>query len=235
MEWKEGRICLSISAPHIFFCFFGFPCEHNSILSEMKRRAIVSSLFLIALLALSGEVKAQCTQTCSGATPICNSNTNNCVPCTTQAQCWSASGNSLSCDLVSGECKTCNTSSTCPEQKPICSTVTSTCTTCNATAECAIRLSGSVCDTNLGTCGWCTSDAECASYGPGSVCTNITSTVRKCSIPIIPPMGIPGAPDPNNINGLIMAYTIISIVIFLIFVMFVVCGTYLPFDGKFRI
>jgi hypothetical protein len=188
----------------------------------MKLNLLMSAIVLMALLAMTS---AQCPGTCSGSTPICDTGSNTCVACTSQAQCWSASNNELSCDLSSGECKTCNSSSTCPEAAPICSAVTSTCATCNATAECALRLSGSVCNTNTGTCGWCASNAQCSSYGEGSTCQNVTSVVRKCNILATGPITTPGLPDPNNINGVITAYVIICIVLLMLFIMFIVCGT----------
>ena len=191
----------------------------------MKGSALLSACVFIALVAILGGAKAQCPSTCSGATPICDVPSATCVPCTTQAQCWAASSNELSCDLNSGECKFCNSSSTCPEAAPICSSITSTCATCNATAECSLRLSGSICHSDLGVCGWCASDADCEEYGTGSTCTNVTEVVRKCSMPAIGPFTVPGIPDPNNINGVITAYVIICIVLLMLFIMFIVCGT----------
>lgn len=181
-------------------------------------------LFTVSLLAIIAATSAQCAPECSGSTPICEGSV--CVPCTSNSQCWTASDNQLACDLNSGECRNCNSSLMCPEAAPICSEVTHTCATCNATAECALRLSGTICNTDLGTCGWCSDDANCTSYGSGSVCQNITTGVRKCSVAVVVPP--PGAtpPDPNNINGIITAYVIISIVLFMLFIMFIGCGTY---------
>lgn len=180
-----------------------------------------ATLCLVLLLTVAASTYAQ---TCSGDTPI--EENGECVACTSDSQCWAISSNTLVCNTTSGACGNCTSSASCSEDLPICSSTTSTCTACNATAECAARLSGSVCQSDTGLCGWCTSDAECAvfsGYGSSSKCQNITTGVRKCSVPS--PGAAAGA-DPNNINGIITAYVIICIVLLVLFVMFVACGTF---------
>lgn len=185
----------------------------------MKSSAIICA---VLLLAIAASTNAQCASTCDGNTPICSGTT--CVACSSDSECWAVSSNALVCNTTSGACGNCTTSSSCPDELPICSSTTSQCTACNATAECQGRVSGTVCNADTLTCEWCTSDAECAAgYGSGSKCQNITTGVRKCSVVTATP-----AVDPNNINGIITAYVIICIVLLVLFVMFVTCGTEHP-------
>ena len=99
----------------------------------------------------------QCTATnatkCTGTTSVCNTTTNACVECLTNATCAGA--------------------------KPICATATNTCRGCAGAADCAAFAGRTACATT-GSCVQCTDNTTCAGTTP--ICGTSTNTCRKCSV-----------------------------------------------------
>lgn len=184
----------------------------------MKSTLFLSVLLLVGVLAYTSSACNNCT----GSTPICSTDGVTCVGCSANSQCWAISSNMETCDTLTGACGACNSSASCSDALPICGAA-GFCTACNASAECNEHLAGSVCDFGTGTCGWCFNSTDCLGYGTGYTCENVTTTIRRCTAPAFT---IPGAPDPNNLAGVITAYVIICIVLLMLFIMFIVCGMF---------
>jgi hypothetical protein len=98
----------------------------------------------------------QCTATnntkCMGTTNVCNTTSNKCVQCLTNATCSGAT--------------------------PICATATSTCRGCATAADCS-GLAGHTACASTGACAQCTDNTTCSGTTP--ICATTTNTCRKCS------------------------------------------------------
>ncbi len=100
---------------------------------------------------------------CSGATPICDAASLTCRPCNSNADC----GGTTYCDTVAGSvnlgtCVTCVADANCPPATPRCNPATNTCIQCLSSADCG----GTTPSCQSGTCKSCASDADCNGATP---------------------------------------------------------------------
>jgi hypothetical protein len=92
-----------------------------------------------------GSTDAGCEKTCTGDTPVCDTNRSQCVGCMANADCKSAT-------------------------KPVCNLAVSSCVECLANTDCK-ALNASRCDATSNTCVSCQSDADCSQIDGRHVCS----------------------------------------------------------------
>ena len=97
-----------------------------------------------------------CGMPCTGATPVCNEGTGECVECTAGATA-ACSGATPVCDTATSECVACLANSDCTTAGASeCALATHTCVGCTADAACAGRAGTTACDPTRGECVQCT-------------------------------------------------------------------------------
>lgn len=119
--------------------------------------------------AIDGAV-AECLATCSGATPICDSQTGRCVGCVSDANC---SGDTPACSAATRTCVACTRDAHCEGDSPKCDVAAEVCVGCLDTTDCSLPTAPS-CNAATATCGVCTSHADCARFGATPDCDSGT-------------------------------------------------------------
>ena len=120
----------------------------------------------------------QCTMTnssaCTGATSACNTTSNRCVQCTSNAQCG---GTTPVCDLPSNMCRPCQADRDCSGATPACG-ATGACVQCTMTNATACTGMTPVCNTSNSTCVQCNTNAQCGGNTP--ICDMTSRRCRGC-------------------------------------------------------
>ena len=117
----------------------------------------------------AGGVCVQCTASnsakCAGAAAVCNTTTNTCVQCLTNASC---SGSAPICATASNTCRACAAASDCAgfAGHTACA-VTGACVQCKDNTTCSGTTP--ICATATNACRKCAADSECTGIGP-AVC-----------------------------------------------------------------
>ena len=109
--------------------------------------------------------------TCSGATPVCETDATSasfgqCVACNSNAQC---TGNKPFCDKASDTCRGCAKDAECGSPSPKCNATTGQCGGCATNADCSDP-SNPICNTSNGTCRACMQSDGCATCSTDDDC-----------------------------------------------------------------
>ncbi len=128
---------------------------------------------------------------CSGATPVCDSLSGRCVGCTADSHC--ASPTRPICDKTNNTCAACTASGQCANLgdpfRAVCAS-TGACVECTGNPDCPGTTPA--CDTATNKCVQCLSNAQCSGTAPicsaGQTCTGCSAT-NPCS----------GLADPNRV------------------------------------
>ncbi len=121
---------------------------------------------------------------CSGATPACattGSNSGACVQCTAsnQSQCTPTMG---VCNTETNRCVRCNTNADCSGTTPVCDTASRTCRACRANTECSGATPAcATAGTRAGACVQCTTASAMACTGMTPVCNNDANRCVQCN------------------------------------------------------
>ncbi len=119
----------------------------------------------------------QCDGACTGATPVCDLQSNECVECTGNGDCAAPTP---ACDVTTHACVECTKKIDCSDAaKPQCDPVQQKCVECVAQSDCT-SATASACVGNA--CVACTKDEECSNIAGKGVCdagTCVQCTVAK--------------------------------------------------------
>ncbi|MGC4070813.1 MAG: hypothetical protein QM784_40290 [Polyangiaceae bacterium] len=111
--------------------------------------------------------KVPCNGTCSGTTPVCDTNTDKCVACLASTDCKDSS---KSVCAPSNVCVECTQSTDCKDAtKPVCNPASNACVGCLANTDCKTATAAR-CDTGTNTCTPCQSDNDCTQITGKGVC-----------------------------------------------------------------
>ena len=127
------------------------------------------------VLQLAPDAGPACTPACSGATPVCDTNSLTCVACVGNSDCTDAAN--PACDTTTHTCVACAANSDCKDPSaPACDLTTHTCFACTDNSQCGG--STPVCDTATHACVACTGNSDCSGGTP--VCDQATNTCVAC-------------------------------------------------------
>jgi hypothetical protein len=115
----------------------------------------------------AGGACVQCTATnitkCTGTTTVCNTTSNKCVQCLTNATC---AGTAPICATATNTCRGCAVGSDCASFAGHTACAASgACVQCTDNTTCSGTMP--ICGTGTNTCRTCSSDSECSAIGPG--------------------------------------------------------------------
>lgn len=127
-----------------------------------------------------GQCNATETSQCTGVTPACDTGTNTCVQCVTDANCGGATP---VCNTSNHTCGTCTNDASCaPTGNPACQAsgpLAGQCTQCSASNTSACTGSTPACNAATGTCVQCVDDSTCSGATP--VCNTSSHTCVACT------------------------------------------------------
>ena len=135
---------------------------------------------------------------CAGGTPICDTGTRMCRPCSpgTPADCSGATPVCATAGRDAGRCVGCTSDAQCSGATPVCDTAASRCVACvpgAAAAVCAMSTDGTACVMDASgarRCG-CDRDADCGAADSGRICD---PAARRCRAGCWPGEGHNGCP-----------------------------------------
>jgi hypothetical protein len=107
-----------------------------------------------------------CNGACTGATPVCNDATDQCVQCLQSNHC---SGAKSVCKTATNTCVECIGNTDCVGDKRFCDAASNSCVTCLGNTACATAMA-SRCD--AGECKPCSSNTDCAHISGKAVCSS---------------------------------------------------------------
>lgn len=117
-----------------------------------------------------------CDGACTGATPVCNPDTADCVECTKRSHCG---GDTPVCDNSTNTCVQCTAddSSACDGDTPVCDTASSQCVACLTTDDCSSPVAP-LCAND--SCVPCTSNDDCTHLSGTAICN--AGTCVQCTL-----------------------------------------------------
>ncbi|MCK6587348.1 MAG: hypothetical protein L6Q76_07160, partial [Polyangiaceae bacterium] len=142
------------------------------------------------------ECTAENSSVCDAKGEICNTDAEECGPCTKDADC-NGHPSGERCALTgsnAGQCVECTADAHCPGARPVCDTETNACVECTKDAHCPNE--EPVCNPKSHLCEPCDSNADCSGRPETPVCAVSGEKIGECV-----PEGCEACPEGTVCNG----------------------------------